>query len=258
MISKFYRLLIFGLTSVASALAQVPTDKGLVHFRTFGWQVAPNDLYFESKGKDIKLTVIESARSVFQLHAKAQSIVFYRLIPGPEGKLVREEACTANISAAGPWPLIVFMKSKESPKRYRAFAISDDLKTFPIPSCRFINLTPIEIYAKHGDQGLKVPAKGIELMNSQLTSAIEPEARYTTIHRMTGNGPIILYSNNWMMRPTQRTLVFIFPQDGSMQVLRIVDDLGQYLPPPPHRRNLGMAGLPMVLFTCRPNPHCIP
>jgi hypothetical protein len=231
MISKFYRLLIFGLTSLASALAQVPTDEGLVHFRTLGWQVAPNDLYFESKGKDIKLSVIESARSVFQLHAKAQSIVFYRLIPGPEGKLVREEACTANISAAGPWPLIVFMKSDESPKRYRTFAISDDLKKFPIPSCRFINLTTVDIYAKHGEQRLKVPVKGIEKMDSKLTSAIEPEAIYTTLHAMIGNAPQMLYSNNWVMRPTQRTLVFIFPQDGSLQVMRIVDDLGQYALP---------------------------
>ena len=147
MISKLYRLLIFGLTSLASALAQVPADDGRVHFRTLGWQVAPNDLYFESKGKDIKLSVHESARSVFQLHAKTETIVFYRLIPGPEGEMVREEACTANISAAGPWPLIVFMKTKESPKRYRVIAISDDLKKFPIPSCRFINLTKFDIYA---------------------------------------------------------------------------------------------------------------
>ena len=185
------------------------------YLQALGWQVAPDDLYYAFKGKDIKIEVIESTRSDFQLHAKGESIIFYRLMPGPEGKMVREEACTVNISAAGPWPLIVFMKTNESPKRYRAVAISDDLKTFPIPSCRFINLTPIEIYAKHGEQGLTVPAKGVELINSQLKSKVEPQAIYTTIHAMIGNAPLMLYSNNWVMRPTQRTLVFIFPQDDS-------------------------------------------
>ena len=228
MISKFYRLLIFGLTSLASALAQVPPDDGRVHFRTFGLQVAPKDLYFESKGKDIKINVMNSTRSVFQPHAKAETIVFYRLVPGPEGKMVHEEACTANISAAGPWPLIVFMKTNESPKRYRAVAYSDDLKTFPIPSTRFLNLTPFDIYAKHGDQALKVPANGLELLKSELKSTVESETRYTIIKALKGNVPMALYGDNWMMRPTQRTFVFIYPSNDSLEVMPIVDDIAQY------------------------------
>ena len=228
------RLLFLFFISWTTLFAQLPTDDGLVHFRTFGWQVAPGDLYFESKGKDIKLSVIDSARSVFNDHAKTESIVFYRLVPGPDGKLVHEEAAVVNISAAGQWPLVVFMKTETTPKRYKAVAISDDLKTFPIPSCRFINLTPIELYAKLGDQDMKVPAKGVELLDPHLKSAIEPEARYASIHAMTASGPLMLYSNNWMMRPTQRTMVFIFPQDDTLQVMRIVDDLGQYPLPQRH------------------------
>ena len=222
------RLLFLFLISYITVLAQVPTDDGQVHFRTFGWQVAPSDLYFESKGNDIKLSVIDSARSVFQDHAKTGSIVFYRLVPGPEGKMMHEEAAVVNIAAAGPWPLLVFMKAGNDPKGYKAVAITDDLKTFPFPSCRFINLTPIELYAKLNDQVITVPAKGLESLDPHLKSAIEPEVRYATIHAMTANGPLMVYSNNWMMRPTQRTLVFIFQQDAALQVMRVVDDRGQY------------------------------
>ena len=231
MISKFFRLLIFGLTCLASVMAEVPSDDGLIHFRTFGVHVAPKDLYFESKGKDIKINVANSARSVFQHHANAETIVFYRLIPGPEGKMVHEEACTVNISAAGPWPLIVFMKTNESPKRYSAVAISDDLKTFPIPSTRFFNLTPIDIYAKHGDQALKVPANSLELLKSELKSYVESETRYTILKAIKDNVPMTLYSNNWVMLPTQRTLVFIYPSYDSLQVMLIVDDIAQYTLP---------------------------
>ena len=225
------RILFLFIISLVSVVAQVPADDGLVHFRTFGWQVAPDDLYFESKGKDTKLSVIDAARSVFMDHVKKDTIVFYRLVPGPEGKLVREEAAVVNIAAAGPWPLVVFMKAENSAKRYKTVAISDDLKTFPIPSSRFINLTPIELYAKLGEQVLKLPAKGVELVEPIFKSATVPEARYTSIHAMTEEGPLMLYSNNWMLRPTQRMLVFIFPQENSLQVMRIVDDRGQYALP---------------------------
>ena len=233
MISKFYPLLIIVLTSLASALAQVPPDDGQIQFRTLGWQVKPDDLYYESKGKDIKLKVNDSSRSNFQNHPKSKLIVFYRLVPGPEGKLLHEEACTADISAAGPWPLLVFMKDNESPKRYRVAVISDDLKTFPIASCRFINLTTREIYVKQGEQGLKVPARGMELIKIKLNPEVESEVLYTTLYAMLETGPILLYTNNWVMQPTQRTLVFIFQQDKSLKVLRIVDDRYQYSRPTP-------------------------
>jgi len=204
-----------------------------VRFRTFGWMTAPDDLYFDSKGRNTKLSIIDSARSEFNDAPTVKKLVFYRLIPGPEGKPVREEAASVDISAAGPWPLLIFMANPDSPKRYQVAAVSDDLKTFPIPSCRFVNLTKVDIYANYGDQQIKVPAKGIELLDPRLKSATETETRYIRVGMKTPEGPRLLYSNNWVVRPTQRTLVFIFPQDDRMQVMRIADDISLYASPPP-------------------------
>lgn len=212
---------------------QSSADDGLIHFRTFGWGVAPSDLYYESKGKDVRLAVYESARSPFNEHRKSETIVFYRLVPGPEGKLVREEAAMARISASGPWPLLIFMKSTDSPKRYRVVAISDDLKTFPIPSVRFVNLTPIELYVKYGEKAFSIPGKGMETLD--LEAAEKPETRFTTVQAIINGDVRMLYSNNWAVRSIQRTLVFIFPQEGELGVMRIVDDVNQYAAPVSNR-----------------------
>ena len=223
----------FGFTSL---FAQAPTEDGRIHFRTFGWQVAPDDLYYDSKGKDNKLTVYNSDRSAFNDYVKSEQIVFYRLVPGPEGRLIHEEAAIVNLAAAGTWPLLIFTKSPDSPKRYRVAAISDDLKSFPFPSLRFMNLTAVDLYAKFGDQTLKISAKGMEVIDPHITSTDQLETRFTQIATLTEEGPSLLYSNYWVVRPTQRTLVFVFPQDESVQIIRIVDDIAQYIPPPPPRR----------------------
>lgn len=225
--------LILCLTPV---LAQTSPEPGKVRFRTCGWRVAPDDLYYDLDGRDTKVSIVESGRSAFNDTPRdAKQIVFYRLVAGPaQAKPVREVAATVNIAAAGPWPLVIFMANPEEPKHYRVAAIADDLKTFPFPSCRFVNLTTVDLYARYGDQKVKVAVKGVERLDPNLKSTTEPETRYTTVSIITPQGPKMLYSNNWAVRPTQRTLVFVFAQDDRLQLMRLGDDLALYTPRTKH------------------------
>ena len=212
--------------------AEIPDSSG-VHFRTLGWTVAPDDLFFDVKGKDTRLLIIKSARSPFVKApvSDTKKIVFYRLVPGPDDALVREEAAVADVSAAGAWPLLIFTPDPKSAKRYQVIAISDDLKAFPFPSCRFINLTPVNLFGKYGDQKLNLAANGFLQIDPQLKSPTDVETRYTVVSMSTPKGPRLLYSNNWAVRPTQRTLVFISSKEEKMHVMRIPDDIGLYTPP---------------------------
>lgn len=222
--------LVLGLTPL---WAQSPREASGIRFRTFGWNLATDDLYYESKGQDTKVAIAELARSGFYEVAKEhKQIVFYRLVPGPMDKPLREEAATVNISGAGPWPLLIFIPNPDAPKLYRVAAIADDLTTFPFPSCRFVNFTMVELYAKYGDQQVTLAAQGVARLDPHLKSTTENETRYASVSMNTAEGPQVLYGSNWAARPTQRTLVFIFGQDGRIQIMRVSDDRALYAPPP--------------------------
>jgi len=229
--SDLLRVICCCICGVAPLSGQKQSDEGGVRFRTFGWMVSAEELYYDVNGRDTRISIIDSARSVFFHAPKAGQIVFYRLVPGPKEKPEREEAATVDVSAAGKWPLLIFMKSPESPKRYCVAAVADDLEAFPFPSCRFINFTAADLSVTYGDQQVKVAARGIERLDPRLKPGAGTETRYATVSANTPQGPRLLYGNNWAVRPAQRTLVLVFSQDERLQVLRVTDDIALYTTP---------------------------
>jgi len=223
------RLGLILILSVTPLFSKGTKPDKTVHFRTFGATAAPHDLFYNFKGADTKVAVIESARSVFLDHENKGPITFYRLVPNPEGKFEREEVASASIEGAGASPLLIFTKTADSPKHYQIRVIADDLKAFPFPFCRFINLCPIAIDVLYGGESLKIPPQAIEMIDPRLKTD-EPETRYTTLTTPTQNGPVLLYSNNWVVRPNQRSMVVISEEGEGVKVTRIVDDKGQYAP----------------------------
>lgn len=231
---RFFFLL---LISLGSLHAQAPAEDGRLHFRTLGWMTSASDLFYEQAGKDVAVSVADSSRSVFFTHQPAERISFYRLVPGADGKLVRQAAGDADLTQAGQWPLLLFFKTGDGPADpYRIVSLADDLKSFPAPSCRFINLTPVELRASFGDQRFTLASRAMQQITPEVKSDGSPQTRYVTISLPSAQGSRPLYGNNWAVRPAQRTLVIIFPQNSVMQVHRIVDDIGQYTPPPPPAR----------------------
>jgi len=232
--SKIPCLALFLLAGLSHLSAQAPPEEHKVRFRTIGWQVSFDDLYYELKGRDTNVFVTESARSIFYDAPREKEIVFYRLVPGTDDKTkkTREVAATVDITNAGHIVLLLFMTDPASPNRYRVTAFPDDPKSFPFPSCRFINLTKVDLRATYGDQNVEVKGKGMALAYPKLKADDESDTRYTSVSMDTPEGPHQLYGNNWVARPNRRTLVFIFPQDDRICVMRVSDDIGIFLPPP--------------------------
>jgi len=225
-----YLALLF-LTSLPNLSAQAPSEEHKVRFRTIGWMVSTEDLYYECKHKDAKISVIDAARSLFYDAPAEKQFTFYRLITGPDDKKVRQVVATVDITEAGKWPLLLFVTDPSAPDRYRVTAIADDTKTFPFPSARFINLTNVELNIAYGKQKFKLPAKEIRLIDPELKA--ESDTRFAIVSADTADGPALLYSNNWVVRRNYRTLVFIFPSDDKMRVMRIQDDSDFYYTPQP-------------------------
>ncbi len=232
MTSRFL-LVLATFLAVAPCLlqAQAPAPDGRLHFRTLGWRVSADDLFVQRAGKPVPVAVTDTARSPFYAHERTERIVFYRLVPGPENKPVPRAVAEAEVSAAGDWPLLVFLAAPEdSPLPYRVVALSDDLRSFPAPSSRFINLTPVPLVVSFGEQRFPLAPRAVHQIDPGLRAEGSAETRYTAIG-MEQPQPRLLYGNNWVVRPSQRTLVIIFAHNGAMQVNRIVDDVSAYTLP---------------------------
>ncbi len=214
------------------ARAQAPADDGQLQFRTLGWGVVADDLFYDLGGKNVPLVVKDAARSAFYSHPRTERLVFFRLVPGPEQKPVRQTVAEAEVGAAGEWPLLIFLQNEAGAALpYRVVALSDDLRSFPPSACRFINLTPVELRVVVGEDKFSLSPRAMHQINLGLDPAAPPQMRYAAIGLFNEQGARRLYGNNWAFRPNQRTLVVIFPQDGGMQLNRIVDDVRSYAAP---------------------------
>lgn len=212
--------------------AQESTKLDIPRFRTFGWQVAPADLFYEVGGKDVPIQIIDSTRSQFYDLGALKSILFYRVTTNAEGKKVRQPVVTADVSAAGRWPLLVFLADKAAgADALRVVALSDDLESFPAPQFRFVNFTPVQMGLTLGKERVVLPPRELHVLDPALVAGQAATTRYFVISIATEEGPKMLYANNWVVRPSQRTLVLIFAEDGALQIRRVVDDVTQYPSP---------------------------
>jgi len=55
------------------------------------------------------------------------------------------------------------MADTAAPNHYQVTAIPDGPKTFPFPSCRFVNLTAVVLNATYGNEKVEVPPKGMAM-----------------------------------------------------------------------------------------------
>ncbi|MEX1049901.1 MAG: hypothetical protein WED15_10260 [Akkermansiaceae bacterium] len=219
------------ISSLSPLVAQDSNDQeGGIRFRTLGWNLSADDLFYSFKNQDTKVELTESSRSIFHAAGRAKQLTFYRIITGPDDKPMQEVAATVNIETAGPWPLLIFMKDPRSPKRFRVAAIADDLKTFPFPSTQFVNFTGVDMDAKLGDQVVKVAGGGLARIDPRIQAGKESDTRFTAISWNSPAGRRVLYSNNWVVKPNQRTIVFISSQDNRILVMRIRDNIAIYAP----------------------------
>lgn len=202
------------------------------HFRTFGWGVRVEDLHYFHEGADVPVKIYNGVRSPFLPFSPQTPLVLYRLSTDEEGNPVRTPLVQAKVEGKGEWPLLIIFPTGEAPgDGFRCVAISDDLESFHASEFRFINLTQAPIEIMVGENQGTVPPRGMHQVDPEVDSdGQRTETRFTTLSVRTQDGPVRVYSNNWAVRPTQRTLVLIHVQGEQLGVRRVLDDINQYQP----------------------------
>lgn len=214
-------LLVLAMNS--ALFAQAPPGGDMLHFRTLGWEVAPDDLFYSIGGKDVSVKIFEGGRSGFQDYPKREEISFYRIVKKEDGTEEHVIVAKGDLSGGGPTPLLIMTKSKEAPDKFVMTVIADDLKAFPDRTCRFVNLTPIDVSITLGKETATVPSGDIRLMETNFKKE-DDSTRYVTVFVTINYEKLMLSYNNWVFRPGQRVMVFVaVDKDGQPRVIRLVD-----------------------------------
>lgn len=224
--------LVFAALGLAPAARAEPAPgDSAPRFRTLGWGVRAADLHYTLEGKDVPVPVFEAGRSGFLALPAGETLSFHRVIKKTDGRVERLPVALAALAEAGPLPLLVFLPDPAASDRYRVVTVPDDLATFPDRACRFVNLTPVTLHATVGESTVAIP--GGEIRTVDIALGGESGSRHTSVYVKRGDDSVMLAYNNWVFRPGQRTLVFIFLDPwGNPQVVRVVDGVRQ-LPPVP-------------------------
>ena len=131
----------------------------------------------------------------------------YRIKPDADGTPVRVPAGEANLKWGGIWPLLIFFQNPRNPDQFRIQVTPDDLVNFPAGSYKFMNYSNQAVKANVGSDSLSL----ISQQTGLLKGHIDPQKRtnFTQICSDMGGNSKLLYSNNWAINPTLRTMVFI-------------------------------------------------
>lgn len=235
---KFQSLLLLILLTATTSVA-FATPK---LFRTLGIQTQSGDLFYTLSNKDTPAKIRQSARSTYYEYdtssiSKGENnedlLVFYRLEKDEEGKTLRIPVAQADISQAGIWPLIIFRPASGDSNKLVATALADDVETFPAPNLKFFNLTGDDVLLQASGATAPLP-KGRSLMiNPGLKEAGGSGEIKRVMIGVTSKGELkLFYSNNWVIRPSTRTMVLIFVKDEQLQVERIAENVAAYMAAP--------------------------
>lgn len=214
-----------------TVFAQAPS--GSLHFRTMGWGVAADDLFYSVGGKDVGVKIVDAGRSGFQAYSKREEIAFYRIVKKEDDTVERVIVGKGKLTGCGPTPLLIMTKSKAAPDQLVMTVIADDLAAFPERTCRFVNFTPLAIGLTVGQKSATIPSGGISLVDTNLEKDVSTS--YVTVFGMVNGKKLMLSYNNWVFRPGQRVMVFVSVDEGGQpRVIRLVDGVASFssLQPP--------------------------
>lgn len=209
-----------------SAQESGPDRKG--KFRTLGCRVAVEELSYAAlaedgasqpdAAKEGSAGIFDSTRSDLYDRLGSRRLVFFRKAIDAAGKPIRKIIAEADLSKGGSLPLILFLPDPNRPEILRTLVVPDDPQSFPDTTCRFINLTPASLATTLGKSAATIAPAGVELFKTGIGE--KAETRFATVSLENAQR---LYSNNWVIRPGQRTMVIIYPVNGTTEVHRITD-----------------------------------
>ena len=192
-----------------------------VRFRLMSWDIVISDLNYAQDKKIIPVSMLPNGRSAFFEYQGTGPILFFREVPGPDGKPTAEVAATVPLSDFKERSLLLFFRSPTSPKEYRVQVIDDSDAAIPAGGYHFINMTklPLKVTCASGEgdvpPGQETTVLGNPADGGQTTSM--------KVDAVTPTGVIHVYSNQLPFGKTTRTVVFVSqsPDTGSMELKRL-------------------------------------
>ena len=224
---KLYLLIVIQLcllTSAASRAQTTETEKSTMQFRTLAGDTAPEGIYYEFNKQDIPITVQQDIRSLPFAYNSAKPLLFYKLIPSPDGKQVHEPVVSVDLSAAGTFPLLIFFQDQTAPKKLRIQTMKEDAMSFPGATCRFVNFSQIPLLIGFGSEQFILPSgRVVDRKPSGPTAMI-------TLKAQTQKATIPLLSNNMVCAPRERYLIVGDPSTNGITPVAVKQLTDRILP----------------------------
>jgi len=216
-------LLLFVL---ATLTAYAEPKKAPVSFRTFGIGGVATDLVYLDGSTPKPITIDDERRSVFyEFDGSPEPVVFARMIPGPDGKVVPKEVCRAVLPPPDKRFLLLFQK-RPGDEEWTIRVLPDSNESVPPGGYRFLNYLDSKVGIILGE-------------NKEL---IEPGAAWTSegrpatgkvvfkvqVYKVPGETAVNVYSNIWALEASKRHLILILPSienPSGVKVRRLSEDV---------------------------------
>lgn len=202
--------------------AQVPSSspKQALTFRTLGADCAPEGLNYLSGSNSIALSVQQGIRSLPQTYTGGSPMVLFRMATGKDGKPTQIPVASVDLSQAGTYPLLVFLKGPKSPDQPLVQVLREDSKSFPAGVYRAVNDTTNPLTITFGSVAMPVPPLSVR------DHKAEAEILTVGISVQEGATPYQALRANVGMLPDKRTLILAIPPatpGGHVQIQRHTD-----------------------------------
>jgi hypothetical protein len=205
---------------VSHAQTPVASPKQALTFRTLGADCAPDGLNYLSGSNAVALSVQQGVRSLPQTYTGGSPMVLFRIATGKDGKPVQIPIASVDVSQAGTYPLLVFLKGPKGPEQPIVQVLREDAKSFPAGVYRAINDTTNALTLTFGSVPLPVPPLSVR------DHKAEAEILTVGITAQEGTVPYQALRANIGMLPDKRTLILAIPPSspgGHVQIQRHTD-----------------------------------
>jgi hypothetical protein len=196
------------LFTVGNGYSQTPgsSPKQALTFRTLGADCAPEGLNYLSGSNTVALSVQLGARSQPQTYLGGSPLVLFRSIPGKDGKPIRVPVASVDISQAGTFPLLVFIKGPKGIDHPIVSVLREDAKSFPAGMFRIVNYSTNSLKAVLPAGPVSVAPTSIKEYQGK-DGGIFPVG----ISQLSSSGSILLFNSNLGILPGARIMFLAIP-----------------------------------------------
>ena len=206
-------LVVLAILLIPQLRAQTPPPNEFFAFRILGAGVIAEDLFYSSEGKIFAVRISTEMRSIYYNYTGPRgSLVFFRQLPGANGKLIRQPVAEVNLTGVGNRPLLVFIHHPSVPGTYAVRPFSDNAKDVAPGGFRFVNFTTRTMALKFGQQQLLIPS-GEQLIVKGESSGGGSINEVQLFGVLLNDEIRQVYSNLWSYDPEMRSIVLISPTD---------------------------------------------